>query len=185
MSVFSAEMTRQICVAPAAIMRSTRYSATALGRSMPLMSREPTGSSSLEQPKGWILCPAPAAGMIPSIVGSWSRDGARPRLGRARLVEEGKQLFGPEIAGVFIQGALARAFGHALQLFVRRRQGFEHVMAIVGDKDLLVAEERVQATPPVGDQWRTAGRSLEEASRRAIAEPRHRIAGDVEGHARG
>src|SRR5579884_280406 len=68
MSVFSAEITMQICVAPAAIMRSTRYSETALGRSAPFTMREPTGSSSFEQPSGCMRSPAPAAGMIPIIV---------------------------------------------------------------------------------------------------------------------
>ena len=52
MSLFSAEMTMQICEAPAAIMRSTRYSEMAFGRSTPSTMREPTGSSSFEQPRG-------------------------------------------------------------------------------------------------------------------------------------
>src|SRR5579859_7391256 len=67
MSVFSAEMTMQICSAPAAIILSTRYSETALGLSTPSMMRDPTGSNSLEQPSGWMRCPAPAAGIIPII----------------------------------------------------------------------------------------------------------------------
>src|SRR5438270_10715176 len=67
MSVFSAEITMQICSAPAAIIRSTRYSETALGLSWPSMRREPTGRSSLEQPNGWMRWPAPAAGIIPII----------------------------------------------------------------------------------------------------------------------
>src|SRR5579864_6921991 len=84
MSVFSADMTMHIWLAPAAIIRSTRYSETALGRSTPLTIREPTGSSSLEQPRGWIRSPAPAAGMIPIIalpLCSWmhSRRIALPR----------------------------------------------------------------------------------------------------------
>src|SRR5205823_2365561 len=75
MSVFPAEITMQICSAPAAIMRSTRYSETALGLSASSTRREPTGSNSLEQPRGWIRCPAPAAGMIPII-----RPPPRPRV---------------------------------------------------------------------------------------------------------
>ena len=39
----SAEMTMQIWLAPAAIIRSTRYSETAFGRSAPFTMREPTG----------------------------------------------------------------------------------------------------------------------------------------------
>src|SRR5437764_13754240 len=78
MSVFSAEITMQICSAPAAIIRSTRYSETALGLSWPSTRREPTGRSSLEQPKGWIRWPAPAAGIIP-IIGPprWIRVGKK------------------------------------------------------------------------------------------------------------
>src|SRR5262245_44460582 len=73
-------MIMQISVAPAAIIRSTRYSDTALGRSTPFTVREPTGSSSLEQPNGWIRWPAPAAGIIPII--------RRPRLGWQRWRSE-------------------------------------------------------------------------------------------------
>src|SRR5258708_35508985 len=67
MSVFSAEMSMQICSAPAAIILAHRYSETALGLSTPSTMREPTGSNSLEQPSGWMRCPAPAAGIIPII----------------------------------------------------------------------------------------------------------------------
>src|SRR3954469_19500164 len=67
MSDFPAEMMKQILSAPAIVMRSTRYSLTARGRSMLPSNRPPTGSNSFENASGWMRVPAPAAGMMPSM----------------------------------------------------------------------------------------------------------------------
>jgi len=67
MSDLPGDMTKQILPAPPRIMRSTRYSLTAQGRSSPLSSRLPTGRSSFEKASGWMRLPRPAAGTIPHI----------------------------------------------------------------------------------------------------------------------
>src|SRR3954453_4716166 len=67
MSDLPGEITKQSLVAPARIIRSTRYSLTARGRSTWPSRRLPTGSSSFENASGWILLPTPAAGMMPHI----------------------------------------------------------------------------------------------------------------------
>src|ERR671937_404997 len=83
MSVFPGDTTKQIFVAPAMIMRSTRYSLTARGRSTPSSIRLPTGRSSFEKASGWMRLPEPAAGMIPHIVRSPRLvDGGRLRRAR-------------------------------------------------------------------------------------------------------
>src|SRR3990170_8974127 len=65
MSDLPAEITKHIFDAPPFIMRSTRYSLTALGLSTPPSNLLPTGRSSFENARGCILEPAPAAGIIP------------------------------------------------------------------------------------------------------------------------
>src|SRR3954470_7361233 len=68
MSDLPAEIVMQMRVAPARIIRSTRYSETAFGRSVPSAMRVPTGSSSLEKASGWMRLPMPAAGTIPQVL---------------------------------------------------------------------------------------------------------------------
>ncbi|PTQ13215.1 hypothetical protein CLG96_03585 [Sphingomonas oleivorans] len=70
MSDLPGEMTKQILSAPPHTIRSTRYSLTALGRSMRSSDRPPTGSSSLEKASGWMRVPLPAAGITPHISSS-------------------------------------------------------------------------------------------------------------------
>src|SRR4051812_49457257 len=79
MSDLPCEITMQILVAPARIIRSSRYSETALGRSVSPSVRLPTGSSSLEKARGWMRLPTPAAGTIPQML-------VMPRLLAGRLV---------------------------------------------------------------------------------------------------
>src|ERR687897_502991 len=78
MSDLPGEMTKQILSAPPWIMRSTRYSLTAQGRSVKPSRRLPTGRSSLEKASGWIRLPRPAAGTMPHMSGlhrfpAWER----------------------------------------------------------------------------------------------------------------
>src|SRR3954471_14453239 len=68
MSALPGEITKQILSAPPRIIRSTKYSLTAQGRSVPFSTRLPTGRSSLENASGWIRLPRPAAGTIPHMV---------------------------------------------------------------------------------------------------------------------
>src|SRR5438046_1421858 len=65
MSALPGATTKQTRSAPALNMRSTRNSLTARGRSTSPTKLLPTGSSSLEKPRGWIRVPMPAAGMMP------------------------------------------------------------------------------------------------------------------------
>src|SRR5437588_11250839 len=67
MSALPGSTTKQIRLAPAFIIRSTKYAPTARGRSRPASIRLPTGKSSLENAKGWIRDPTPAAGTMPQI----------------------------------------------------------------------------------------------------------------------
>src|SRR3990170_2303300 len=65
MSDLPGDMIKQSFFAPAHTIRSIRYSLTARGLSSSPSILLPTGSSSLEKASGWILDPAPAAGIIP------------------------------------------------------------------------------------------------------------------------
>jgi hypothetical protein len=72
MSDFPGEITKHSFVAPPAIMRAIRYSLTARGRSLPPSILLPTGNSSFEKAKGWILLPIPAAGITPHMIDLFS-----------------------------------------------------------------------------------------------------------------
>src|SRR4051812_44525092 len=62
-------MTKHSFVTPASSMRSIRYSLTATGRSLSPSLRLPTGSNSLENAKGFMRLPRPAAGTMPHTSG--------------------------------------------------------------------------------------------------------------------
>src|SRR4051794_36268197 len=83
MSDLPGEITKQILSAPPRIIRSTRYSETAHGRSNPSSVLLPTGSSSLENARGWIRLPRPAAGMTPHISSLSGNGNARIRISPA------------------------------------------------------------------------------------------------------
>src|SRR3954471_11480664 len=85
MSDFPGEMTKQSFVEPALSMRSTTCSLMARGRSVMPSNRLPTGSSSFENASGWMRVPAPAAGMMPHIIGSGGSDGRGGARGGRRL----------------------------------------------------------------------------------------------------
>src|SRR5690349_24809904 len=68
MSDLPAPITTHSLSAPPASIRSSRYSATAQGRSARSRSVLPSGSSSLENASGWMRLPRPAAGMMPHII---------------------------------------------------------------------------------------------------------------------
>src|SRR5581483_11370717 len=70
---------------------------------------------------------------------------------------------------------------NARKLFVGSIERTQNIFGMAHDKDLLFRhEELAEPFKPVGHDRRTAGRRLEEASRRAIADARHRIARDVQ-----
>src|SRR3712207_1462605 len=114
MSDLPGEITKQIYVAPPRIMRSTRYSLTAQGRSTPPARRLPTGRSSLEKARGWMRLPRPAAGTMPHMSGF---------LHQTRCVGSAAEQFfqfrGPVIRGVLAQDALAARLRDPLQLLSR------------------------------------------------------------------
>src|SRR3979411_2406469 len=110
MSDLPGEMTKQILLAPPRIRRSTRYSETAQGRSTPSSVRLPTGNSSLENARGWIRLPRPAAGMMPHIS---SRHGKKNLGLTARWTFEQLDQFGRAPAGaMFFKRALPGAPRH-------------------------------------------------------------------------
>src|SRR5438132_11838145 len=96
MSDLPGEMTKQIFDAPPRIMRSTRYSLTARGRSADPSMRLPTGNSSFEKASGWILLPTPAAGMMPHMI-------LHPSHG---ALECGLELRAAVVRGVLVKHAL-------------------------------------------------------------------------------
>src|SRR3954464_35575 len=106
MSHLPGEMTKQSLSAPPANIRSTRYSLTARGRSVPSSRRLPTGSSSFEKASGWMRVPLPAAGMMPSMSGPPCAGG-----GRHRRIEQRFELLGATRCGVLGKRALARRGG--------------------------------------------------------------------------
>src|SRR5919201_6128808 len=112
MSDFPGEMTKQSRVAPPRIMRSTRYSLTAHGRSAPFSMRLPTGKSSFENASGCILLPRPAAGIMPHISGlDPFRLASAP--GRSRHFERSQQLPRAMLGSMLGQRALARGVADA------------------------------------------------------------------------
>src|SRR5687768_7616677 len=163
MSDLPGEMTKQILFAPPRIIRSTRYSLTALGRSTPSSMRLPTGSSSLLNASGWMRLPAPAAGTMPHISTPSCQGFPRPprlrrfrgvhRLARAeRRVQQPFQLRCAAGAGVLVQCPLPRAAGDGVALRVRHPHGPHDVVRAARHDDLLAGgEERVQPLPVVAD----------------------------------
>src|SRR5438046_10417695 len=125
MSDLPCEITKQILSAPPRIIRSTRYSETAHGRSTPSSVRLPTGSSSLENASGCIRLPRPAAGIIPHI--SRSRRGQKAALCLRRPFEQLKQLVGTAAGAVLFERALTCAAGHSLQLLVVKLLRGHHI----------------------------------------------------------
>src|SRR3954447_17270382 len=105
MSDLPGEITKQILSAPPRISRSSRYSETAHGRSMPSSRWLPTGSNSLEKASGWMRLPAPAAGTIPHISSVGAQSGEWLA---ARPFEELLHFEGAMRGGVFGEHAFAR-----------------------------------------------------------------------------
>src|SRR3954451_5124897 len=103
MSDFPGAITKQSFAAPPAIMRSTRYSLTAQGRSRAPSLRLPTGSNSLENASGWMRLPRPAAGMTPHML--------RLHIGGVRVhaLDQGRELARALPRRMLVQNAFARA----------------------------------------------------------------------------
>src|SRR4051794_31075167 len=148
MSDLPGEITKQILSAPPRIMRLTKYSLTAQGRSTPFSRREPTGSSSFEKASGWIRLPRPAAGMMPHIL----RLRGLPCPNRlARVVERRFEVENALCGGMFRQDTLLRRFGHPGQLGIREVDRGERLLRRLGDQDLAPRlEERIEPLPGVG-----------------------------------
>src|SRR3954454_13479860 len=119
MSDLPGEITKQIFVAPPWIIRSTRYSLTAQGRSIPLSRRLPTGNNSLENASGWMRLPIPAAGTMPHMSGL--HHGSGPERIRSTGVEEQPfEFFGAPRGGVFGERPFPARCPDTLQLRIRQ-----------------------------------------------------------------
>src|SRR6185312_10987276 len=130
MSDFHGEITKQILSAPPRIMRSTRYSLTARGRSTPLASIQlPTGSNSLEKASGWMRVPLPAAGTMPHI-SRLLADGPA----RVRALQRRHQIRRAALRTVPIEHALARMAGNQRELRIRQRKCGHRGIGVVGDE---------------------------------------------------
>src|SRR5688572_4514183 len=109
MSDLPGEMTKQILSAPARIMRSSRYSLTAHGRSTPPSMRLPTGNSSLEKASGWMRLPRPAAGMMPHMVSGLRQQRG---IGAAGRLDHREEIVRTVRGGVLREHALAASLGN-------------------------------------------------------------------------
>src|SRR3712207_7624922 len=114
MSDLPGEMTKQILSAPPWIMRSTRYSLTAQGRSVTPSRLLPTGRSSWEKASGWMRLPRPAAGTMPHIAlrSQGFGDGAR---GGPRRVERRLEIRGAPVGGVLGENPRVGGVGYGAQ----------------------------------------------------------------------
>src|SRR5688572_23126741 len=114
MSDFPDAMTKQILSAPPRSMRSTRYSLTAQGRSVPPSRRLPTGRSSLEKARGWMRLPRPAAGTMPHMSGAHRRGGRC--FAQAHFAERPHEVVGALRRGVLGKHPFTHVLGEALHL---------------------------------------------------------------------
>src|SRR5437868_4866779 len=163
MSDFPGEITKQIFSAPPRIIRSTRYSETAHGRSTPSSVLLPTGSSSLENASGCIRLPRPAAGTMPHI--SRPRRSQKAALCLRRPFEQLNQFVGTATGAVLFEGALTCAARHFLQLLVVQLKRSHHVGRSAGQNDLLIGLEKcIQSLPDVADDRRAASGGFEQAT---------------------
>src|SRR3954470_24239270 len=131
MSDLPGEITKQILRAPPRIIRSTKCSLTAQGRSTPSRRRLPTGSSSFEKARGWMRLPRPAAGTIPHM------SGALRGFGTIAFGERALEIVEAPLRGVVRQGAGPARRGDAADLGLAAVEGRQHVGPVAGDQDLL------------------------------------------------
>src|SRR5687768_9312643 len=184
MSDLPGEMTKQIFRAPPRIIRSTRYSLTAQGRSVPPSKRLPTGSNSLEKASGWMRLPRPAAGTMPHISRPHHR--ARGGLGGKGRFEASQKIAGPLVGRMLRQNTLAGICRDLLKLCIGQGQRGEAVECFAHHKDFLARpEEGLQAFPRIGEDSGAARGGLKKAAGGAPAHLCHRLARDIEGEAGG
>src|SRR6185437_6006588 len=179
MSNFHGEITKQILSAPPRIMRSTRYSLTARGRSTPLASIQlPTGNNSFENARGWMRVPFPAAGTMPHI-SRLLTDGTAG----VRVLQCGDQIRRASLRTVLIEHPLAGAARNRRQLRARSDECRDRRLRVVRHQYLAARlEERIEPVPLVGQDRHAARGRLEQPPRRAPAHRRHRRARHVQRH---
>src|SRR4051794_13305578 len=167
MSHLPGEMTKQSLSAPPANIRSTRYSLTARGRSVPSSNRLPTGSNSFEKASGWMRVPLPAAGMIPHMVSALHAfDLASNRAVGARLFEQCDQFSGAPLGGMLEQNPLPSGLAHVGKLTVAQVERRQDIAGSADDNDLAPGiEEFFEPIPPVAQHGRAARRRLEQPPR--------------------
>src|SRR5947209_3649969 len=181
MSDLPGEMTKQILSAPASTMRSSRYSLTAQGRSVPASSRLPTGSNSLEKASGWIRLPLPAAGTTPHISGILRMRETRRRCGAGRA-DVALEFAETDRAGMLGKDAVACGAADALLRRLIEIERCQCVLSVADDQHFRIRHEKmIEPVPPVGGNRRPAGSRLKQPPGRAPSVRGHVGAGDVQG----
>src|SRR5947209_5972548 len=179
MSDFPGDITKQILSAPPRIIRSSRYSETAQGRSTPSSVLLPTGSNSLENANGWIRLPRPAAGMMPHISSLLGNPNARRRAGRA--FEQFDQFTCAPARAMLVQRTLARASRQRRQFVVTGSERCDDVRRTFGMNDFVAGlEERIEPFPDIADNRRAARCGLEQATGWTPAHLGHRTSDELQ-----
>src|SRR5438270_9557405 len=181
MSDLPGEMTKQMRVAPAISIRSTRYSLTARGRSASPSKRLPTGRSSFENASGWMREPIPADGMMPHIQIRNQKAESRRRERTPRgsgpdvrfpfsipSLNRLQQLFGAALRAVVAERALPRRISDPRELGGRGLHRVDGLLGRPRHDDLFPRlEEFVEAVPRVAQDRSAARCRFEQASRGA------------------
>ena len=184
------EITKQSLFAPPRIMRSTRYSLTARGRSLPVFHAAAHRQQLLRERQR--LNPAARARRRndPPHRSSCSllrchRAAHTPR--RSARSHRRFQLAHPALRRMLLQRSLARRHAPLCRSSSSVRASTSTTSCAVShEKDLLARrEEAVHPLPRVAHQRSAAGRSLKQPPRRTIAVLRHRAPGHVQCRARG
>jgi hypothetical protein len=98
-----------------------------------------------------------------------------------RMFQQGDQFRRPFAGAVPIQSALASTRRHRRKLASTELKGGERVLCVVRQENFLAGFEEVLDTgPAIAEQWRTAGRRLEQSAGWAPSHLGHRAARDVE-----
>src|SRR5918992_1554256 len=148
MSDLPGEITKQILSAPPWIMRSTRYSLTAQGRSVPPSRRLPTGRSSLEKASGWMRLPRPAAGTMPHMSGLHGFPGREHSSG-VHGFDCGLEIKGATGRRMLLKNALAGTMGNVFQLGIAEIERRHCIFARSPDQDIASRLEKgIEPFPP-------------------------------------
>src|SRR5947209_438713 len=186
MSDLPGEITKQSLSAPPAIIRSTRYSLMARGRSTWPSNLPPTGSNAFENASGWIRPPAPAAGIIPHIillvlefVVSVS---CRRHLSRRSSFHDAFELPGSLRRRMCCQRSFARSGSDAAQFAVGHFQHPRYVVRVRSDQNFSARLEKfIQSRPGISDDRCATSCGFKQSPGGAPAHLAHCLASDIQG----